>query len=652
MRAGLLVLAAVAATLVPAGSAGAAEFRGTLEIRHSDDFKRDRTRTSYRLLRRGRSLPLRPTSVPSNRLRSGSAVVVRGRRVGSGLRGSLRPARIGVRAAAVTPGPRKTAVILVKFGPTEPFTAAQARGRVFTDSNSVNAYYEEDSYGDVSLVGKSGDPSGDVFGWYTIPGPGTDPDYGCNVDAIADDAQTAAVADGFDPAGYHHIAYVFPYQSACGGWSGLGELPGNESWMNGSIGVSVVAHELGHNMGLHHASSVACTTGGTPVTVGTSCSVTEYGDPFDVMGNGSRRNNAWHLRRIGFLPEANVETVSADGTYTLVATGTRAAAGTTQLLRVPRTGSATRPYYDLELRSAGGVFDNFSSASPAVQGVSIRTNPASVSPNTQSQLLDANPASSSLGDAPLAPGSTFSDGNVSITVESVTAGVATVQVMTGTPGPDTTPPSAPDPLGAQVASGGVTLGWPAASDNVGVAGYRVYRDNVLVADVGTRSWLDSAVTGGGTFVYRVAAYDAAGNSSLSAPLSVTVPSPAPPSDTPPPSGTPVTPGDPDGPGTDPGVIPDPPGPDITAPVVRIASPRRGKRLRRRAVVRASATDNAEVVKLEVFIDGRRRRVVRRPTVNWRWSLRRVRRGRHTVAVRAFDSSGNASVGTVRVRVRA
>ena len=39
--------------------------------------------------------------------------------------------------------------------------------------------------------------------------------------------------------------------------------------------------------------------------------------------------------------------------------------GQTQLLRVPIAGTSPQKYYDLEVRSSGGVFDNFASTSPA-----------------------------------------------------------------------------------------------------------------------------------------------------------------------------------------------------------------------------------------------------------------------------------------------
>jgi len=53
------------------------------------------------------------------------------------------------------------------------------------------------------------------------------------------------------------------------------------AWSNGYNSLQVYTHELGHNFRLDHAATVNC---GTQV-IGTGCSVSEYGDPFDTMGN-------------------------------------------------------------------------------------------------------------------------------------------------------------------------------------------------------------------------------------------------------------------------------------------------------------------------------------------------------------------------------
>jgi fibronectin type 3 domain-containing protein len=77
--------------------------------------------------------------------------------------------------------------------------------------------------------------------------------------------------------------------------------------------------------------------------------------------------------------------------------------------------------------------------------------------------------------------------------------------------PDTEAPSTVADLGASAAADDVALDWTAATDNVGVTGYDVYRNGQLLATSGTDSYRDTTVSPGGTYTYTVRARDAAGN---------------------------------------------------------------------------------------------------------------------------------------------
>jgi chitodextrinase len=62
-----------------------------------------------------------------------------------------------------------------------------------------------------------------------------------------------------------------------------------------------------------------------------------------------------------------------------------------------------------------------------------------------------------------------------------------------------------------VAKSGVSLSWTGSTDNVGVAGYRLLRNGVVVKTVTGTSTTDKPRRG--TYTYTVVAYDAAGNTS-------------------------------------------------------------------------------------------------------------------------------------------
>jgi hypothetical protein len=84
-----------------------------------------------------------------------------------------------------------------------------------------------------------------------------------------------------------------------------------------------------------------------------------------------------------------------------------------------------------------------------------------------------------------------------------------------TPPPrDTQPPSDPGGLSATARSPNrVALSWTASTDDVGVAGYQIYRNDALLtttSGAGT-SYSDTPVRRGTTYTYKVRALDAAGN---------------------------------------------------------------------------------------------------------------------------------------------
>ncbi|GAA1018597.1 hypothetical protein Aple_065510 [Acrocarpospora pleiomorpha] len=85
----------------------------------------------------------------------------------------------------------------------------------------------------------------------------------------------------------------------------------------------------------------------------------------------------------------------------------------------------------------------------------------------------------------------------------------------GTPaGSDTTAPSVPGNLRSTgTTSSSVSLAWNAATDNVGVTGYEVYRGGTQVATVTGTSHTDTGLTASTSYTYTVRARDAAGNRS-------------------------------------------------------------------------------------------------------------------------------------------
>jgi hypothetical protein len=451
--------------------------------------------------------------------------------------------------STVSTGAKRVAVVLLNFSndTSQPYTADFARGVAFSNTNSVANYYAVNSWGQMALTG-------DVFGWVTIPSTNAN----CAYSTWASAASTAAAALGFDRSSYDNVVYAFP-QTSCG-WAGLASMPGTTSWLNGAMAMSlrVMAHELGHNFGTHHAGEYRCSEGGVVValTANTAnCSTGEYGDPFSVMGGATRYEHTSFARgNFNWLAAANTQVVTASGDYTVAPVEFQGTAVTS--LRVARTTSS---YFTLEFRQPdGSPFDNFSTTSALATGVVTRLTAASYSSRAQTWMVWAHPSTTYCEcNAPLKAGESLHDplSGITFSVRSVAAAGVVVNVSfdgsaptaapaptatptpvatpTSTPAPtpaptptptttptptptstaDAQPPSAPSNLKASLArSKKVSLSWSRSTDNLRVVGYRIYRDGEFVASVTNTRWADTvALAIGSSRTYFVVAYDAAGN---------------------------------------------------------------------------------------------------------------------------------------------
>jgi hypothetical protein len=501
----VLALTLVLPSAVAAG-AGLQTLEGTLVVAHGEDYSRGGPRAVWftHLKTASGKVALSFSGARPDGFLNGAKVRVRGTMAGGTL--AVGPnsadAQVSTPVAAIT-GERKVAVLLVKFASTdpEPYTVAQAQGVIFSNANSVANYFAEESFGLMTMTG-------DVFGYYTISINTSTCDY----TDIGNKARAAATAAGVNLNNYTQIQYVHNFLGSCG-WAGLAYVPGRDSWLNQALNLRVSAHELSHNYGVHHASTMSCSEGGVRVTLSSNaanCTSSEYGDPFSILGSSSTRHtHNQQLASLGWLSGGDLQTITTSGTYT-VGAAELASPGAPRAVRVSR-GNGT--WFVLELRAPFGTqFDNFSAGDPAVNGVSVRIT-YDWGTIIQSQLLDTTPATSSYGDAPLAVGQSFFDplSSLSITTTSVSGGVATVNVGWGA---DAIAPSTPgNPQVVATGTNTARFSWSASTDNRGVTGYRVSRNGTVLGTVSTLLYNDAGLTPGSSYTYSVVALDAAGNTS-------------------------------------------------------------------------------------------------------------------------------------------
>ena len=158
-------------------------------------------------------------------------------------------------------------------------------------------------------------------------------------------------------------------------------------------------------------------------------------------------------------------------------------------------------------------------------GAKVSSVSTAVALNT-TYLFDVTPLVTGDGVISVLIKSTNADGARYYSKESGTAAQAP-QLQVACAG-DTTPPSPPGNLTATASSSTqVSLSWTASTDNVGVTGYKVYRNSsatALATLPGTATtYTDTTAKPATAYTYQVTALDAVGNQSTRANVAVTTP---------------------------------------------------------------------------------------------------------------------------------
>jgi len=511
------------------------QLEGTLALLHADHFEEARGEFIFELHgTSGTPTTLRFHVVPEA-LHAKMQVVVSGRVAADGA--GVEPESVTVVGLppqtslqtdlAKAPTTNNVLVILMSFTDSagQPFTQAQVQSVFAGGSGSVAAYFNEVSFGQ-QLVNPT------VTSWLSINAATP---AGCNWQQMGTLGRTAANAAGYNTASYQNIVYVFPRVGACG-WAGLAYIGASGVWINGYNSTSVYGHELGHNFGLLHAGSLRCTGG----AIGGSCSVTEYGDPFDIMGNQSAMHfNAAQKLDLGWIGTGTVISHGAgSGTYVLSPIET--AGGGVYAVRIPAASNRT---YWLEYRQPIG-FDAGLASYPN-NGAQVRV----ASPfetmcsgcdaySNDTQLLDMTPNTSAFTDAALIVGTSFADAayGINISVLSATASGLTVQVSTpgGTSATSTALRSSGSPAvaGASVTFTATVTGVAPTgsvgftSDGATIAGCSAIA-LVVSGNAGTAACSTSSLTAGTHSIVASYGGNAGNAASASAPLSQVI-NPAPP----------------------------------------------------------------------------------------------------------------------------
>lgn len=333
------------------------------------------------------------------------------------------------------------------------------------------------------------DISGTVTPWLPMTSIGT-ADH-CSYGWMAA-AAAAARAAGYEPDNYNYVSYGIN-DSACRSF-GLLNNPTSTVYTGPSNNVEgSAAHELGHNLGLHHANQLACTKGSTVVMASNTCTTTEYGDDINTMGYGCYTNAPFsaHERWLMGWDAGGTQTTTTSGTYTLTAsdmwTGTTA-------LRIPAPATPSfllnAPNEQYSVSTALADSSYFIEYQPRTSltgdtggGVYIRIARTTLNGSYYSFKTHRFDANGSTSGVTLPVGGTFTDhtGGLQITLVSQGASTASVQVTRVDVAP-TTPQAVR--VAARTASS-ITVAWGASTDVAPgkVARYELYRQPTSGAPV-------------------------------------------------------------------------------------------------------------------------------------------------------------------------
>ena len=185
--------------------------------------------------------------------------------------------------------------VRLKFagGPSTPCSHETVQDLLTGTSGSLTAYFNEMSRGNHAVSGTAYPDVIEVNGSATL----------CESLSLSNQAEAILASRGVNLDSYSKIMYFIPNNTCF--WAGLAEgIPGRRSWLRGQYcgWGGVLAHELGHNIGLPHASSP----------------VHEYGDNSDVMGTYGARVpiaglNIVNKLRLGYMSADETIRGTADG---------------------------------------------------------------------------------------------------------------------------------------------------------------------------------------------------------------------------------------------------------------------------------------------------------------------------------------------------
>ena len=244
--------------------------------------------------------------------------------------------------------------------------------------------------------------------------------------------------------------------------------------------------------------------------------------PFSIVASSTGGNGAVSVANASSTAQTGQQTV-AKVTFTAIAAGAAPVsfANTSQVVQVDGTddtGTLTGATYTVADQTAPSVPAAPTASNRAATSISLSWTASTDNVGVTGYKVYrggtqiGTTAGTSYNDTGLTPNTSYS-----YTVAAYDAAgnnsAQSAALATSTT-PDATAPTAPTALtvGTRTLTS-IRFTWAASTDNVGVAGYKIYRGGTQVGTSIAASYTDSSLTPGTNYSYTVAAYDAAGNTS-------------------------------------------------------------------------------------------------------------------------------------------
>nr|MBP7967156.1 hypothetical protein [Candidatus Woesebacteria bacterium] len=409
---------------------------GTLEVIHVDDF--DNPKNSYftYAVNNG-GVKTNVYTVKEISSRSGTKVSLQGYKLNATeFLTDGKNVSLGAMLDVGAIGKQRTLVILVNSvaQPEQPLTPKQAED--YINNGQFNKFIKEASYGQAWFEAKA-------YGWIKLSK--TDWSKVCGFAVINDpEIKNFLSKNAINLSSFDRVLFLTPGGGGCSSvsksdytnifgakfsmaWVGLDRFDSPSGWGEHSFPWSnldfLLAHELGHSLGLWHANGFDCGA----ASLSGQCEHVEYGNNYDAMGSGglySLQYNGFYKEILGWIKSTNILNITQSGRYTI---GHLEFASPKMFAKVfnPKI-STTQPLFVLESRYAVGFDSDITRGSPIKNAGILVMKPVD---KETSRLIDTTPSLKDwwqdIADAAIKPGQTFVDGGSGLSIGQIVSQTAT-----------------------------------------------------------------------------------------------------------------------------------------------------------------------------------------------------------------------------------